>query len=130
MRTPSEAVLNDALRAQANQALSAAEQLLDFDDDDHVQHPGLPVTPSKHSNGSAPVGLGLGSGIGNGNGNGNGHAYGSDLLRTPVNARSRAIWEDSPRNQAVTPTYLEKLKARKYERSWWTRQQECELTHR
>jgi CLIP-associating protein 1/2 len=112
-RTPSETVLNDALRAQASQAESAAAQLLDFDEDVGGRDDGgaLPVTPAR------PVPGGLGA-----------HAYGAELLQTPVNPKTpaRAIWEDSPRNQAVTPTILEKIKERRYDRAWWDRQKQRE----
>jgi CLIP-associating protein 1/2 len=92
-------VVDDALRAQANQAISAAQQLLDFEEPS-------PSTPARAS--LFP------------------QRNGSDLLRTPVNGiKNGNAWEDSPRNQAVTPMFLEKLKGRRYERSWWARQQQC-----
>lgn len=102
---PKEEVVDEALRAQADQAISAAEQLLDFDEPD-------PSTPARTSLFPARNGT---------------HDH---LLRTPINGggRNGNSWEDSPRNQAVTPLFLEKLKGRRYERSWWARQQQCKLT--
>lgn len=137
-----QSIINEAIRAQADQAISAAEQLLDFDDEHEAAEPvdslvgrmsTLEVTPrtpmgNGNSNGASPTTPGRASlaltTLGQ-----NCHAArpGYDLLRTPVNAGNgtRAIWEDSPKNQAMTPKFLEKLKGRSHERGWWARQRQC-----
>ena len=104
--------VSDAFRAQADQGLSAAQQLLDFDDGGDVPARS-PWTPARHG----PV---------------NGSSGPSHLLKTPVtkivngvsSSSNRAPWEDSPRPEAMTPQMLTKLKERKHERSWWLKRQE------
>jgi CLIP-associating protein 1/2 len=121
--------VNEALRAQAEQAISAAEQLLDFDEPSPVdslagQMSALDVRSSSanHASPATPNRLAPSTPA-------NGRT-GYDLLRTPVNVGNgaRAIWEDSPKNQAMTPKFLEKLKGRRYEQGWWARQQQCEYS--
>ncbi|KAK4684711.1 hypothetical protein P7C73_g5453, partial [Tremellales sp. Uapishka_1] len=90
--TPAE----DALTSQAAQAVSAAQQLLDFADDDQL----IPVTPMKPSNGNGA------------------HPY-----KTPLNGHGKKIWEDSPRGEGMSPLILNRLKERKHERGWWTARQ-------
>lgn len=88
---------DEQIRAQAAQAFSAAQQLLDFDDDQDAMAD-VPVTPLRSINRQAPP-----------------SAY-----RTPssgYNGMSKQSWEDSPR--AMTPKLLKVLQSRGYERSWW-----------
>jgi CLIP-associating protein 1/2 len=40
------------------------------------------------------------------------------------NGSSRAVWEDSPRPEAMTPLLFAQLKERKHERTWWLKRQE------
>ncbi|OCF43209.1 hypothetical protein I317_02916 [Kwoniella heveanensis CBS 569] len=113
-------IVDDAILAQAAQAESAAQQLVDYADEEPITTAALhssthenhasqntPVTPARHSvlNGS-----GLSSGT-------PGMAY-----KTPLHVRK--AWEDSPRPEAVTPLMMDRLKERKHERSWWVKRQE------
>ncbi|WVW80419.1 hypothetical protein I302_102400 [Kwoniella bestiolae CBS 10118] len=104
---PGSGVVEDARRAQAAQAESAAQQLMEYAEDEQEGIPSglslghshdVPTTPARPTNG-------------------NGSAY-----KTPLNVRK--AWEDSPRPEAVTPLMMERLKERKHERSWWVRRQE------
>ncbi|WRT65948.1 uncharacterized protein IL334_002899 [Kwoniella shivajii] len=111
---PGQGVVEDARRAQAAQAESAARQLMEYNEDEeqaiplvhghgHRQGHGVPTTPARPTNGHQ---------------NGNSSAY-----RTPLYSH-RKVWEDSPRPEAVTPLVIERLKERKHERTWWIRRQE------
>lgn len=89
---------DEQIRAQAAQAFSAAQQLLDFDDDQDAIDD-VPITPSR-----PPAKV----------------ALSSSAYRTPLPAfrmPARQSWEDSPR--PVTPKLLQVLQSRGYERSWW-----------
>lgn len=89
-QTPGDAV-EEARRAQAAQGISAAEQLLDYDDDEQ-QVAMQPMTPLRH-----PIGA---------------------SFTTPLPSRlQRQVWEDSPK--AVTPKLMKQLQSRPHERSWW-----------
>ncbi len=103
-------VAEDALRAQAAQAVSAAQQLLDFAEDEAM--PSSLKTPMRPSNANlrrTP-------------------ANGNDRFRTPVNSNGyHEHWDDSPRSEAMTPAILDRLRERKHERSWWIRRQQREL---
>lgn len=88
---------DEQIRAQAAQAFSAAQQLLDFDDDDDAMAD-VPVTPFRPLAQPTPP-----------------SAY-----RTPssvLGRMPRQPWEDSPR--AMTPKLLKSLQSRGHERSWW-----------
>ncbi|WOO85720.1 Protein STU1 [Vanrija pseudolonga] len=89
---------DDARRAQVAQGLSAAQQLLDFDDD-QMDLATAPITPARPGSSSVSI---------------------AQPFRTPV-SRQRQIWEDSPR--AMTPRLLHDLKSRAHERSWWKERQ-------
>lgn len=89
---------DEQIRAQAAQAFSAAQQLLDFDDDEDAMAE-VPVTPLR------PIVK----------------PTTPSMYRTPTSAYSGPLkqpWEDSPR--AMTPTLLKALQSRGFERSWWT----------
>ena len=45
--------------------------------------------------------------------------------QTPMNGFGGNVWEDSPGPTAVTPMMVDKLKGRRYERSWWLKRQQC-----
>ncbi|ORX34125.1 clasp N terminal-domain-containing protein [Kockovaella imperatae] len=101
--------IDPELQAQADQAVQAAQKLLDLDDSDLTPASKLPVTPARppdtHTNGHYTQ------------------------FRTPatvfLNGQPRsgpAVWEDSPRPESVTPQMLSKLRERKHEQSWWLRQ--------
>lgn len=80
----------EARRAQAAQGISAAEQLLDYDDD-QVQVSVPPMTPLRHNLNS---------------------------FSTPLPSRLQTnAWEDSPK--AVTPKLMKQLQSRPHERTWW-----------
>ncbi|WWC88149.1 uncharacterized protein L201_003054 [Kwoniella dendrophila CBS 6074] len=115
---PGNGVVDEARRAQIAQAESAAQQLMEYDDDENTNiststlnspgnNPNVPITPIRSTTNGRPHGNGIGS------------AY-----KTPLNANSRKIWEDSPRPEAVTPLMMDRLKERKHERSWWVKRQE------
>ncbi|KAL1405184.1 suppressor of tub2 mutation [Vanrija albida] len=89
---------DEARRAQVAQGLSAAQQLLDFDDD-QMDLATAPITPARPGSTSVHI---------------------AQPFRTPV-ARQRQIWEDSPR--VMTPKLLHDLKSRAHERSWWKERQ-------
>lgn len=91
---------DEARRAQVAQGLSAAQQLLDFDDD-QMDLATAPITPARPGSSSVSI---------------------AQPFRTPV-TRQRQIWEDSPR--AMTPRLLHDLKSRAHERSWWKERQKC-----
>ena len=96
--TPAQGVVDDALLSQAVQAVSAAQQLLEFAED---RPPSGLITPMRSTNGHQ--------------------------LKTPVNRNGlHGAWLDSPRNDAMTPAMLDKLRERKHERSWWLKRQQCE----
>lgn len=113
----------DEMRAQAEQAVSSAERLLD------IEPPGpastqllTPVTPARTgANGRA-------------NGAAGPSSVGSNyLLKTPLttfmngsspNSNGRRLWEDSPKPEAMTPQMLTKLKERPHERGWWYKRQQ------
>ncbi|ORY28597.1 clasp N terminal-domain-containing protein [Naematelia encephala] len=108
--TPGQSVVEDAMRAQAAQAESAAAQLLDFTETEQS----TPRTPLRATNG-------------------NGHQkYTPGMLKTPVSnflsvstpggSGRGGGWLDSPRQQEMTPSMLDKLKTRRFERVWWARQ--------
>lgn len=98
-QTPGDAV-EEARRAQAAQGISAAEQLLDYDDDDQ-QVAMQPMTPLRHT--IAPS------------------------FTTPLPSRlQRQVWEDSPK--AVTPKLMKQLQNRPHERSWWNERRCCECS--
>lgn len=88
---------DEQIRAQAAQAFSAAQQLLDFDDDQDAMAD-VPITPIRlNTKPASPL-----------------------THRTPssgFNGMTRQPWEDSPR--AMTPKLLRGLQSRGYERSWW-----------
>lgn len=102
--TSTERIAQDARAAQAAQGVMSAQKLLDVDDDDG---PSMPVTPMRQ-NGS--------------------RAQQSSYLQTPMNGRGN-VWEDSPGPSAVTPMMMDKLKGRRYERSWWLKRQQCEAAY-
>lgn len=94
----------EARHAQAQQGLSAAKQLLEFDDDDALI-PTAPMTPMRGVRGSNMPALAP--------------------MRGPLNGLRRREWEDSP--MPMTPKLIHKLEHSGYERSWWTarRKREC-----
>lgn len=107
-------VVEDALRARAEQAESAAERLLELvDPEDNVNH---------YS--TIPPSLLLGT-----NGNGN-HATPNPkttYLKPPVTPLNRntailkqaALFKNSPAYNGTSPSLLDVLKDRKNESSWW-----------
>ena len=114
--------VDSALKAQAAQAESAAEQLLDLAIDEADSPVHAPITPAR----TAVNGKSTGS---NGTSGANGTNGASHLFKTPVNhflagTPSRRPWEDSPRPEAMTPQLFAQLKERKHERSWWLKRQE------
>lgn len=114
--SPSPGIVQEGLRAQAEQAESAARQLLDFDDglSSNLQNVNVPITPARPPKASM-------------RGTINGAGAGAGLLSTPANQGiARQPWEDSPRNMAITPKMLSNLKNRKSEKTWWLRQQQRE----
>nr|XP_018264986.1 uncharacterized protein I303_03168 [Kwoniella dejecticola CBS 10117]OBR87144.1 hypothetical protein I303_03168 [Kwoniella dejecticola CBS 10117] len=124
-------VVDDARRAQAAQAESAARQLMEYVEDEEEAIPSTTTTahPHAHAENNTPVtparptnGTGRDASSGGGRLNGTGL---SSAFKTPLNRGSqRQIWEDSPRPEAVTPLMIERLKERRHERSWWVRRQE------
>jgi CLIP-associating protein 1/2 len=118
--SPSPGIVQEGLRAQAEQAESAARQLLDFDDglSSNLQNVNVPITPARPPKASMRGTI---------NGAGTGAGAGAGLLSTPANQGIvRQPWEDSPRNMAITPKMLSNLKNRKSEKTWWLRQQQRE----
>jgi CLIP-associating protein 1/2 len=110
--------INSIHQAQATQAISSAQQLLDLSDEDDLID-AQPITPARPPNRmpqpnmlKTPVSMFV-------NGNGVGSSGGS--------GRGGRVWEDSPRSEAMTPQMLGKLKERKFERSWWVKHQICGL---
>ncbi|TXT04549.1 uncharacterized protein COLE_07368 [Cutaneotrichosporon oleaginosum] len=93
-RDPAE----EARHAQAQQGLSAAKQLLEFDDDDDEVIQTAPMTPVRGLRGSNMATMAMGRG--------------------PLNELKRREWEDSP--LPMTPKLIKKLENSGYERSWWT----------
>ncbi|WVR05607.1 hypothetical protein IAU60_002628 [Kwoniella sp. DSM 27419] len=110
-------VKDDAREAQAAQAESAAQQLVEYAEEPGQDTRGsvMPVTPARPVNGHGMRTPAPASGFQRR------QAPGS-AFRTPLH-RSRA-WEDSPRPEAVTPLMMDRLRERKHERSWWVRRQE------
>ncbi|WWD05459.1 hypothetical protein V865_003536 [Kwoniella europaea PYCC6329] len=111
---PGSGVVEDARRAQAAQAESAAQQLMEYVEDEQEAIPSTQTLNCLHGNDNAGTTIPATPAR---PANGNGNAY-----KTPLNV-SKA-WEDSPRPEAVTPLMIERLKERKHERSWWVRRQE------
>ncbi|WWC96688.1 hypothetical protein V866_003560 [Kwoniella sp. B9012] len=109
---PGSGVVEDARRAQAAQAESAAQQLMEYVEDEQEAIPSTSTLNRLHDNSSTTIPATPARPA-----NGNGKAY-----KTPLNV-SKA-WEDSPKPEAVTPLMMERLKERKHERSWWVRRQE------
>lgn len=113
----------DEMRAQAEQAVSSAERLLD------IEPPGpastqllTPVTPARTSTNGRTNGAAGPSSVGP-----------NYLLKTPLtnfmngsspNSNGRRLWEDSPKPEAMTPQMLTKLKERPHERGWWYKRQQ------
>jgi len=103
-RAPIDAA-DEARRAQVAQGLSAAQQLIDFDDDQMpitAQQPITPARPTRHAQ-STPL----------------------NPYRTPKNGsrhRVRQVWEDSPK--AMTPKVLRQLEGRHTERNWWSQRRD------
>ncbi|OCF56681.1 hypothetical protein L486_05535 [Kwoniella mangroviensis CBS 10435] len=110
--SPGSGIVEDARRAQAAQAESAAQQLMEYVEDEQEVIPSTSTLNRLHDNPSTTI-----PATPTRPANGNGNAY-----KTPLNV-SKA-WEDSPRPEAVTPLMMERLKERKHERSWWVRRQE------
>ena len=104
--------IDPALKAHAVQAETAAVQLLDVNNVDPNMP--APITPARPAS----------------NGHSNGRNGDAHLYKTPINhllrngSPSRAIWEDSPRPETMTPLLIAQLKERKHERSWWLKRQE------
>jgi CLIP-associating protein 1/2 len=95
---------DEARRAQVAQGLSAAQQLIDFDDDlpTTSQQPITPARPSRLAQ-NTPL----------------------NRFQTPRNAsgnRVRQVWEDSPR--ALTPKVLKRIEGRNTERNWWAQRRD------
>ena len=101
------------LKAQAAQAVSSAQRLLDFESG--KKHDPPLTTPARPP---APTLNGLAS---------------SSSLRTPANmflngngfkTPATPVWADSPRPEALTPMMLSKLQERKHEKSWWLKRRQ------
>ena len=95
--------VDEELKAQADEAVLAAEKLLELNVEATSPTPITPARPPEpRVNGSA------------------------SQYRTPatmfLNSHGRPAWEDSPRPESVTPQMLSKLRERKHEKSWWLRQ--------
>lgn len=97
-RPPIDAA-DEARRAQVAQGLSAAQQLLDFDDDQYPVAAQQPLTPARVARPHLSTPL--------------------QPFRTPRNGsgKFRHVWEDSPK--ALTPKLLKSIENRGSERSWW-----------
>ena len=94
--TPARRVVAGDLRAQAGEAISSSQSLLDFTDDESI--PSVILTPKRSTKFHHP--------------------------QTPANHKgTNMAWEDSPRREAMTPVLLDKLRERKHERSWWLKRQ-------
>ncbi|BEJ18190.1 hypothetical protein CspHIS471_0704670 [Cutaneotrichosporon sp. HIS471] len=87
----------EARHAQAQQGLSAAKQLLEFDDDDALIAT-APMTPVRGLPGNNMPTMAPARGL--------------------LNGLGRREWEDSP--MSITPKLIHKLEHSGYERSWWT----------
>ncbi|WVQ97020.1 hypothetical protein IAU59_004130 [Kwoniella sp. CBS 9459] len=109
-------IVDDAILAQAAQAESAAQQLVDYADEEPISAAALHSSHTAHDVPTTPARpLQF---------NGSGLALTTPGLvyQTPLHVRK--AWEDSPRPEAVTPLMMERLKERKHERSWWVKRQE------
>lgn len=112
-------VVEDALRARAEQAESAAERLLELVDSDDSSSPS-----------SIPASLLLGA---------NGHTSPSPKVKhpptfvppvTPINRNKRilkqaALFQNSPAYNGTAPSLMDVLKDRKNESSWWLKRVKC-----
>ncbi|KAJ3824298.1 clasp N terminal-domain-containing protein [Lentinula raphanica] len=112
-------VVEDALKARAEQAESAAERLLELvEPEDGVPHPMLPP--------SLLVGSGVSSGVST---PGKSKSPPANLARipppvTPVNRasivmRQAALFQDSPAYNGKAPSLLDALQNRSKETGWW-----------
>ncbi|KAF6762767.1 clasp N terminal-domain-containing protein [Ephemerocybe angulata] len=133
-------VVEDALRARAEQAESAAERLLELVDENDLQEPIIPVSlggqslGTSHVNGNGGVGLGL-SMAGNGTVRAKAKTKPAPVplsMRPPpvtpkpsaANARASAImkqaamFRDSPVAKK-TSSLLDVLQAQRHETGWW-----------
>lgn len=133
-------VVEDALRARAEQAESAAERLLELVDENDLQEPIIPVSlggqslGASHANGNGGVGLGL-SMAGNGTVRAKAKTKPAPIplsMRPPpvtpkpsaANARASAImkqaamFRDSPVAKK-TSSLLDVLQAQRHETGWW-----------
>jgi hypothetical protein len=101
------------------QGLSAAQQLLDFDDDQMDMDFQQPITPARPQVRPSPRQYTPSTPS----------QQGSSAYRTPRNpsgsGRTHQVWEDSP--QAMTPKVLKRLEGRNTERNWWAQRREREL---
>lgn len=87
--------VEEALRSQADQAVSTARQLLDFDDPKSALPPSTPLRAI------------------------NGH---SSAFRTPMNPAAKTkVFQDSPQPGALTPAQLHRIQERVKTRRWWIR---------
>lgn len=142
--TAQQPVVEDALRARAEQAESAAERLLELVDENDLQEPIAPMSLASNANDGESVGLGLTglhtAPIGNGNGTVRAKDRGKPApipLSTrsatvpPVtpkpsaNARASAImkqaamFQDSPVAGKKKTSLLDALHAQRHETGWW-----------
>ena len=92
--------VEEALKSQADQAVSAARQLLDFDDSQNGLAPSTPVRPA------------------------NGRL---NALRTPNPAIRSRTFQDSPRPGSLTPAQLHRIQERVKSRRWWIRSRKSEF---
>ena len=103
--------IDPELKKQADEAVHAAQQLLDVSGDSSSTV--VPATPLR-PNGAAPTGMG-----------GSAQRYKTPLNKfVGISTPSRPPWEDSPKPEAMTPLLFAQLKERKHERSWWIKRQE------
>lgn len=105
-------IVEDALRARAAQAESAAEQLLELvdpDEDSHISP--IPVSLLPHTAASTSPKL-------------SGHR--SSLPMTPINQkgsvmRHLSLFQDSPLPSDRSPSLLDIIEERKHQTGWWLR---------
>lgn len=113
-------IVEDALRARAEQAESAAERLLELvdSDDSSSHHPSIPASLLVGGNGHASPNLKV--------------KYPPNFAPpvTPVNRNTRilkqaALFQNSPAYNGTAPSLVDVLKDRKNESSWWLKRVKC-----
>jgi len=112
-------VVEDALRARAAQAESAAEQLLELVDPDDGNHISPIPASLLPSNGATPKPPARSMAI---------------PPATPVNKpsaimRQAALFQDSPAYKGGSPSIFEVIQERKHQTGWWLKRMTSECLH-